>query len=82
MQWVPQVTLPYERTRAVINAREFLFRLSTPYIKNGIKRVPTAVRDEARRLLRHYPNVVDLKYAEQSFSADEADKIMEERDGS
>jgi transposase InsO family protein len=76
------VTLPYERTRAVINVREFLFRLSTPYISNGIKRIPTAVRDEARRLLRHYPNVVDLKYAEQSFSADEADKIMEERDGS
>jgi len=76
------VTLPYERTRAVINAREFLFRLSTPYIENGIKRVPTAVRDEARRLLRHYPNVVDLKHAGASFSADEADKIMEERYGS
>jgi hypothetical protein len=76
------MTLPYERTRAVINAREFLFRLSTPYIADGIKRIPAAVRDEARRLLRHYPNVVDLKYAEQSFSADEADKIMEERYGS
>ena len=76
------MTLPYERTRAVVNAREFLFRLSTPYIENGIKRIPAAVRDEARRLLRHYPSVVDLKYAESSFSADEADKIMEERNGS
>ena len=76
------MTLPYERTRAVINAREFLFRLSTPYIADGIKRIPTAVRDEARRLLRHYPNAVDLKYSESSFSADEADKIMEERYGS
>jgi len=76
------MTLPYERTRAVINAREFLFRLSTPYIADGIKRIPAAVRDEARRLLRHYPNVVDLKYAGSSFSADEADKIMEERYGS
>ena len=76
------MTLPYERTRAVLNAREFLFRLSTPYIESGIKRIPAAVRDEARRLLRHYPNVVDLKYAKDSFSADEADKIMEERDGS
>lgn len=72
------MTLPYERTRAVINVREFLFRLSTPYVENGIKRIPTAVRDEARRLLRHYPNVVDLKYAESSFCADEADKIMDE----
>ena len=76
------MTLPYERTRSVINAREFLFRLSTPYIENGIKRIPAAVRDEARRLLRHYPSVVDLKYSESSFSAEEADKIMEERDGS
>ncbi len=76
------MTLPYERTRAVINAREFLFRLSTPYIENGIKKIPAAVRDEARRLLRHYPGVVDLKYAKDSFSADEADKIMEERNGS
>ena len=76
------MTLPYERTRAVINAREFLFRLSTPYIENGIKKIPAAVRDEARRLLRHYPNVVDLKYSDSSFSAEEAGKIMEERDGS
>lgn len=72
------MTLPYERTRAVINAREFLFRLSTPYIQSGIKRIPAAVRDEARRLLRHYPSVVDLKYAESSFSVEEADKIMDE----
>jgi hypothetical protein len=72
------MTLPYERTRAVIRAREFLFRLSTPYIENGIKRIPAAVRDEARRLLRHYPNVVDLKYAKSSFCDDEADKIMDE----
>lgn len=76
------MTLPYERPRSVVNAREFLFRLSTPYIENGIKKIPATVRDEARRLLRHYPNVVDLKYAKDSFSAEEADKIMEERDGS
>jgi transposase InsO family protein len=76
------VTLPYERTRAVINVREFLFRLSTPCIADGIKRIPAAVRDEARRLLRHYPNVVDLKYAKSSFCSEEADKIIEERNGS
>jgi hypothetical protein len=76
------MTLPYERTRAVVNAREFLFRLSTPYIENGIKKIPAAVRDEARRLLRHYPSVVDLACVASSFSEEEADKIMEERDGS
>jgi hypothetical protein len=70
------MTLPYERTRAVINVREFLFRLSTPYIENGIKRIPKAVRDEAKRLMRHYPNVVDLKYAESSFSEEEADRAI------
>jgi len=70
------MTLPYERTRAVINVREFLFRLSTPYIENGIKRIPKAVRDEAKRLMRHYPNVVDLKYAKSSFSAEEADRAI------
>jgi hypothetical protein len=53
-----------------------------PYIADGIKRIPAAVRDEARRLLRHYPNVVDLKYAKSSFCSEEADKIMEERYGS
>jgi hypothetical protein len=72
------LTLPYERTRAVLNAREFLFRLSTPFVQDGIKRIPASVRDEARRLLRHYPSVVDLKYAGSSFSADEADKVMDE----
>jgi hypothetical protein len=74
------MTLPCERTRAVLNVREFLYRLSTPYIANGIKRIPAAVRDEARRLLRHYPNVVDLKYAKESFCPDEADRAMNEGD--
>ena len=72
------MTLPHERTRAVIRARDFLARLSSPYLPDGIKRIPSEVRQEARRLLRHYPSVVDLKYEESSFSADEADKIMDE----
>lgn len=53
------MTLPYERTRAVIRAREFLSRLASPY-GGGIKGIPTAVRQEARAILRHYPLWFDL----------------------
>ena len=56
------MTLPAERTRAVIRAREFLLRLAMP--RGGIKRVPRPVRDEARRLLRHYPGWFDLGRAD------------------
>ena len=37
--------------------REFLVRLSSPYVENGIKGVRREVRAEALRLLRHYPYV-------------------------
>lgn len=54
------MTLPNERTRAVINTHDFLVRLINPYAKDGIKRIPKAVRQEALRLLRHYPLPFDL----------------------
>jgi len=76
------MTLPYERTRAVSNARDFLLRLASPYVDGGFKKIPTAVRQAALRLLRHYPSAVDLRYAADSFSADEADRIMAESDRS
>jgi hypothetical protein len=66
------MTLPHERTRAVIRARDFLARLSSPYLPDGIKRVPSEVRDEARRLLRHYPTLVDMAHAADQFDAEEA----------
>jgi len=53
------MTLPCERTRAVINAREFLVQLCC----GEIKRIPSEVRDRARRILRHYPSPVDLHQA-------------------
>ncbi|MEY2116228.1 MULTISPECIES: BPSL0761 family protein [Rhodanobacter] len=43
------MTLPYERSRAVIETRQFLKELLTN------ARVPASVRGEARNLLRHYP---------------------------
>ncbi len=58
------MTLPAERTRAVLQAREFLTRLANPYIPGGIKRIPKSVRQEALRVLRHFPmgyEVADAK---------------------
>jgi hypothetical protein len=54
------MTLPNERTRAVINTHDFLVRLISPYNKDGIKKIPKAVRQEAMWLLRHYPMPFDL----------------------
>jgi hypothetical protein len=68
--------MPSERTRAVVYTRSFLVRLSSPYQSDGYKRIPKAVREEARRLLRHYPTVVDLAYMSHSFDKAEAERLM------
>jgi hypothetical protein len=57
------MTLPNERTRAVINTHDFLVRLISPYNKDGIKKIPKAVRQEALWLLRHYPMPFELHAA-------------------
>ena len=49
------MTLPEQSERAVAQTREFLVRLASPYVENGIKGVRREVRAEALRLLRHYP---------------------------
>jgi len=67
------VTLPHERTRSVIRAREFLARLATPY-GDGIKKIPAEVRQEARRLLRHYPSWFDLAHHANTFDAETAER--------
>lgn len=54
------MTLPYERTRAVIRAREFLERLIMPPRAGGIVGVPGDVRREARWILRHYPQPFEV----------------------
>lgn len=53
------MTLPDERYRAVKYTAEFLSRLAG----GEYLRVPKAVRDEARSLLRHYPSQWDLQRA-------------------
>ena len=53
------MTLPDERYRAVKWAESFLSRLAG----GEYPRVPKAVRDEARSILRHYPLDWDLQRA-------------------
>lgn len=53
------MTLPDERYRAVKWAEAFLSRLAG----GQYARVPKAVRDEARSILRHYPSTWDMNRA-------------------
>jgi hypothetical protein len=56
------MTLPYERSRAVMAAAKFLIKLASPS-GSGFKKIPAEVRAEARRLLKHYPHPWDLHEA-------------------
>jgi hypothetical protein len=59
------MTLPCQRTTAVIAACDFLLRLASPY-NGGIKGIRREVRDEARRLLKHLPTRADLMMASEA----------------
>lgn len=51
------MTLPDERYRAVVQTQRFLLEiLTTP-------RVPKAIKESARRCLRHYPSEYDMQIA-------------------
>lgn len=58
------MTLPCERTSAVLRTEKFLIDLRDP---KKYPRVPKAVREEASRLLRHYPSRYNMEYIEDSF---------------
>jgi hypothetical protein len=64
------MTLPDERYRSVKWAEGFLKRLAG----GEIPRVPKAVRDEARSVLRHYPSDYDMQRAAQA-----APEVFQER---
>jgi len=51
------MTMPDERTRAVINTREFLRELLDP---RATPKVPRAIRTRAYWCLKHYPGVHDI----------------------
>ncbi|KPU61651.1 hypothetical protein AN403_5701 [Pseudomonas fluorescens] len=52
-----QMTFPCERTRTVVQARDFLLELSRD------TSLPEPIRNEAYRLLRHYPSKNDVLLA-------------------
>lgn len=73
------MTMPNERTRAAIRAHSFLVRLSSPYLPDGIKKIPKDVREEARRILRHYPHPMDFRRPDQ-FDPETIEEYYEEMD--
>lgn len=58
-----KMTMPDERFRAVMYAKEFLIELSTPTIT---KRIPKEIRQRAYSILRHFPDHNDLKLVERA----------------
>ena len=62
----PNMTLPDERYRAVIQTRRFLFDLCNT---QHTPRVPKLVRETARAMLRHYPNESEMIQASRGAPA-------------
>jgi len=54
------MTVPVERKHAVLNVERFLLDLSNPRIT---PRIPKEIREQARRLLKHYPSKFDMERA-------------------
>jgi hypothetical protein len=51
------MTVPIERTNAVIRTQKFLIDLLDP---KKTPRVPRSIRQDARNLLRHYPSEFEM----------------------
>lgn len=58
------MTTPFERTRSLIETKHFLQESQDPQLT---PRVPTAVREIARKLLRHYPSYADVELAHKAL---------------
>ena len=54
------MTLPVERTVAILNTKQFLYDLMDPA---RTPKVPYAIRRQARQLLKHFPGNYDLLQA-------------------
>ena len=67
----PDMTLPDERYRAVVQTRRFLLDLCN---SQHTPRVPKLIRDTARSMLRHYPSDWDMNRAAQA-----APEVFQER---
>ena len=58
------MTIPFERTRALIKTKAFLQELQDPA---RTPQVPAAVREHALALLRHYPTYYDIERAHKAL---------------
>ena len=58
------MTTPFERTRSLIRTRELLKSLQDPW---ETPRVPKWLRDEARVLLRHFPDDSSIELASKAL---------------
>jgi len=59
------MTMPCERTWAVNNTRQFLLDLLNP---KSTPRVPSEVRKQAYRCLRHYPGEYYMNLSQEHLS--------------
>lgn len=57
------MTIPAERSRATKYAQDFMRDLLDPKVT---PRVPSGVREMARRILKHFPSAFDLQIAHQN----------------
>jgi len=58
------MTLPIERTNAVLNTETFLIELLDP---KKTPRVPQEIRQRAASCLRHYPSRYNMMFIKDSF---------------
>jgi hypothetical protein len=58
------VTIPYERTRAVVATKDFLQALQDP---KQTPRVPAKIRYWAKTLQRHYPEAYQMQDAHEAM---------------
>lgn len=58
------MTIPYERTRALVLTHELLKRLQDP---KETPRVPRWLRGHAKALLRHYPDYATIELAHKAL---------------
>jgi hypothetical protein len=66
------MTMPHERTRAVIGTRKFLEELR---MRNDI---PKDVRESAIWCLRHFPTASDIKYVSRAVMPNDDENIFAE----
>lgn len=58
------MTLPYERTCAVIEGRRLFVAMLDP---KATPRVPKYLREWARQVLKHYPHEFDMERPDKAF---------------